>query len=136
MNKLTKSVLGVLVAAPVLTSVMATPGNASTGPSIELARAGSAEAMAASCPANAVCLWTGTRFRGDKITVRKDGSACWNYRPGYIFPVKSLITGRNRGIAAMRTKKDCRGTPSASYAKNVKVRSLGGRYGFQMKSIR
>lgn len=101
-----------------------------------VARAGSAEAKAASCGANKVCLWTQNNFEGDKITISKPAQVCQNYDYGYAFPVKSLITGKNRGITAMRTKRNCKGKASMSYFKGVKVKKVDGKYGFSMVSIR
>lgn len=101
-----------------------------------VARAGSAEAKATSCGANKVCLWTQNNFEGDKITISKPQNVCQNYDYGYIFPVKSLITGKNRMIMAMRTKRNCKGNPSMTYFKGVKVKKVDGKYGFNMVSIR
>lgn len=100
------------------------------------APAGSAEAKAASCPANKVCLWNQNNFQGDKLAISKRPQQCYNYTYGYIFPVKSLITGKNRGIVAMRTERNCKGTPSKSYDKGVKVKKADGKYGFEMVSVR
>ncbi|GAA1579760.1 hypothetical protein GCM10009678_73120 [Actinomadura kijaniata] len=136
MRMMTRAAFVTLVSAPALTLALATPGNAAVS-QITVAPAGSVGALAASCPANAVCMWNGVNFRGTKITVRNVPGTCWHYTKGYRFPVKSLITGRDRAISSMRAKINCRGTASVSYRKNVRVPDVGyGKYGFPMVSFR
>ncbi|MGK5552757.1 peptidase inhibitor family I36 protein [Actinomadura kijaniata] len=94
------------VAVPMMATALAAPSEAAV-----------AEVAAkASCGKNEICLFAGENFKGRKITVKKSRNACWTLQPeGYGFRVRSLITGKNRGITAMRTKPRCKGKPSMSY---------------------
>ncbi|WP_158625196.1 hypothetical protein [Corallococcus terminator] len=51
---------------------------------------------------------------------------------GSVFTARSLSVGSKQAISSMRTKPNCQGTPSKSYAGGAKVSSLK----FRMASFR
>lgn len=106
------------------------------GTELRIAPAGSSEALAASCGKDHFCLWTGKRYKGDKVTFTQLGpTICWMLRKGHVLPVKSLIAGSQRG-ATMWTRRHCKGTASPSYAPGARVPDTGYKKGFQMRAIR
>jgi hypothetical protein len=96
---------------------------------------GTAEAADTSCTGHAVCFWKQTNYRGDKYEVSVTDRGCWDiypHQPNKVYIVKSLKVGGSTAISSMRTKQDCKGTPSMSYRPGAKVPSIT----FNMKSFR
>jgi hypothetical protein len=96
---------------------------------------GTAEAADTTCTGHAVCFWTKTNYRGSRYEVSVTDRDCWDIypsQPNKVFIVKSLKTGGDGYISSMRTKQNCKGTPSMSYTHNAKVPSTT----FNMKSFR
>lgn len=116
MRTLAKVALTLTSTALIGTSILSSPAMAS------------ADVQAASCRKDAVCFWTKKNFQGDKWVVPLGGG-----HPGQCHEVpamldntaSSLIVGSDAGIVAMRTKHNCKGDPSMSYAPGARVPGLG-----------
>jgi peptidase inhibitor family I36 len=94
---------------------------------------GTAEAADKSCHPERVCFWSKTKYRGIKFSVDPwPGTICNTFMDGSVFPVRSLMVGSKEGIASMRTKPNCKGKPSKSYAGGAKDPSIK----FNMASFR
>ena len=131
MHKVTKAALMGLIVTPVLTTALATPGNAST---IAVGHA-SAKAAAGDCKKGWTCFWTKKNFKGTKYMVDLGHKCVPNLHHNgkrITITVWSLTTQSNRGITAMYTKVNCKGTPSLSYVKGKKIKNANG---FKMASI-
>ncbi|WP_143195983.1 peptidase inhibitor family I36 protein [Archangium sp. Cb G35] len=105
----------------------------SDGTVITKAPEGTAEAADQSCAPERVCFWSKKNYKGIKFSVDPwPGTICNTFMDGSAFPVRSLMVGSKEGIASMRTKPNCKGTPSSSYAGGAKVPSIK----FNMASFR
>ncbi|MCW2919465.1 MAG: hypothetical protein JWN52_7533 [Actinomycetia bacterium] len=129
MHKVTKAALMGLIVTPVLTTALATPGNAST---IAVGHV-SAKAAAGDCPKGFTCFWTKKNFQGTRRLVHLGHKCVPNLHHNgkrITITVWSLTT-QSVG-ATMYTKVNCKGTPSMSYVKGKKIKNA---YGFKMASV-
>jgi hypothetical protein len=120
------------VAETVTTESGVTTTTLSNGTVITEAPEGTAEAAAESCAPNLVCFWSKKNYKGIKLSVDPFPGTICNTLRGRYYPVRSLMVGSKEGIASMRTKENCKGTPSSSYAGGAKVPSIK----FNMASFR